>query len=116
MKEISGCRIEKDGKLLLLHKIKWNHWELPGGKIEPGETPEQTAKREAEEETGCKVEIIKYIGFVDFENYKGKKRSHQFKAKIISGEPRVTEPNTFDNIDYIDLNNPKIILAKNLRQ
>lgn len=115
MKEIFGCHIEKNEKLLLLHRIDKNHWELPGGKKEPGETPEQAAKREAEEETGCKIEIIEYIGFVDFETKKGEKRSHQFKAKIISGEPRVTEPETFDKIDYIDIKDPNIKLAKNLR-
>lgn len=115
MKEIFGCRIEKDGKLLLLHRIDKNHWELPGGKKESGETPEEAAKREVEEETSCKVEIIEYLGFVDFETKKSEKRSHQFKANIIKGEPRITEPETFDRIDYIDIKDQNIKLAKNLR-
>lgn len=38
-------------------------WGLPGGKIEPGETPEQGALRELEEETGLKCEgMIAFLG------------------------------------------------------
>lgn len=37
-------------------------WELPGGKIEPGETPEQAAVRETWEETGAKITNVKKMG------------------------------------------------------
>ncbi len=32
-------------------------WSLPGGEYEPGETPEQAAKRESKEEIGVKIEL-----------------------------------------------------------
>jgi 8-oxo-dGTP diphosphatase len=34
------------------------YWEFPGGKIEPGETPEQAALRECLEETGVTAEVL----------------------------------------------------------
>lgn len=40
-------------------------WEFPSGGIEQGETPEQTAVREAFEETGLKISIVKKILFVE---------------------------------------------------
>ena len=50
--QLSGCAIIKEGKLLLIWKKKHNHYEFPGGKVEEGETLEQTAVRETKEEIG----------------------------------------------------------------
>lgn len=42
-------------------------WELPGGKMEFGETPEETVKREVIEETGYKVKIEKMLAYTKTE-------------------------------------------------
>lgn len=59
-------------------------WEPQGGGIENGETPEQCAIREAYEETGFKIKIVKKIA-----EYAGPKTnavdSYVFEGKVISG-------------------------------
>lgn len=43
---------------LLLH-YEFGHWDFPKGKIEPGETKQETALRELKEETGLDVDLEK---------------------------------------------------------
>ena len=55
--------IFKEGKFLVMHNkgIEENLWELPGGRMEFGETAEETLKREMIEETGLVVKPIKLL-------------------------------------------------------
>ena len=53
--------IEQDEKLLLVQEADpdiYGLWNQPAGHVEPGETFEQCALREAREETGCDVELV----------------------------------------------------------
>jgi 8-oxo-dGTP pyrophosphatase MutT (NUDIX family) len=55
-----GVVKNNDGETLFIRR--WDMWDLPKGKMEKGETPEQTALREVKEETGLKeVDIIRKI-------------------------------------------------------
>ncbi|MFH0244250.1 NUDIX domain-containing protein [Streptomyces sp. HK10] len=53
------------GRLLMVRVRERGCWELPGGKIDPGETPRQAAARELREETGQEVapERLRFAGF-----------------------------------------------------
>ena len=50
------------GRLLLERRSDCGWWGLPGGRIEPGETIEQTARREVQEETGLDIVVTGLVG------------------------------------------------------
>ena len=50
------------GRVLLARHIEGNRWLLPGGSVEPGETPADAAVREAWEETGLIVRLTRLVG------------------------------------------------------
>ncbi|WP_236023118.1 (deoxy)nucleoside triphosphate pyrophosphohydrolase [Dictyobacter formicarum] len=61
MKTVTAAILMLNGKILIARRKKGDapehKWEFPGGKIEPGETPEQCLKREMMEEFGVEVEV-----------------------------------------------------------
>lgn len=80
-----GIVIREDGKIAVFNKSNKNEYKLPGGGIEGKENPEIAFKREAMEETGCEVEIIKELGTT--EEYKSlnnfKQISYVYVGKVI---------------------------------
>lgn len=80
-----GIVIREDGKIAVFNKSNKNEYKLPGGGIEGEENPEIAFKREAMEETGCEVEIIKELGAT--EEYKSlnnfKQISYVYVGKVI---------------------------------
>jgi len=101
---LAGCAILGEGGILLLHRTKTGWYELPGGKIDEGETPEETACRELQEELACEVEILRHLGDKDFEEDGYTMGYTWFLAKIKDGhEASVGEPEKFSHCKYISL-------------
>ena len=68
MKARAAAVIIDRGRLLLIHRVKesGDYWVLPGGSVEPGESPEEACVRELKEETGLEIGIVRLI--TRFEN------------------------------------------------
>jgi 8-oxo-dGTP pyrophosphatase MutT (NUDIX family) len=49
-------------EVLLVHRPKYDDWSFPKGKLDPGETDEDAAVREVEEETGVRGELKEELG------------------------------------------------------
>ncbi len=86
--------VEKDGKYLVLLRKSPKIWEFPGGAIEWGESPQQAARRECEEECGLKVAVGKLLGTTSAVYEKGGKLKHAvyivFSGKAVGGKLRLS--------------------------
>jgi 8-oxo-dGTP diphosphatase len=60
-------RDTQDGQqLLLIHRERYDDWSLPKGKLEPGETWPEAARREVAEETGFSVTFLSFAGVTTY--------------------------------------------------
>lgn len=105
------CYIVKDGKVLMLHRVKKkndiNHdkWIGIGGKFEPEEAPEECILREAKEETGLTLTSWQCRGVVTFLQEGGEgEYMYLFTADDFTGE--LTECDEGDlqwvSLDFLD--------------
>lgn len=92
MKVVSAGGVIMHGEQTLLLRTFYGGWVLPKGQVEEGETLQETALREVQEESGLTCRVIKYIGFIRY-NFQGRqsevvqKKVHFYAMEWIDGKP-----------------------------
>lgn len=109
------CYLIKDNKIVVTRYKSGNkkegYYDIPGGKIEEGETSKQTAIREMKEETGINVEnpIFKGKMIIEYPN-----RIFDFNVFVCNeceGEPQEYDENTSEWIEINELLQKEKILS-----
>jgi 8-oxo-dGTP pyrophosphatase MutT (NUDIX family) len=81
-------------------------WALPKGTPQPGETVEQVAVREAQEETGLQVRLIAYIGSISYsfvrEQIRYYKQVRHFLLEAIGGNTALHD-HEYDRVEWFSL-------------
>jgi mutator protein MutT len=87
-------------------------WEFPGGKVEPGETPDQAVVREVAEELGCAVEVTGWLtATVPISESLALRVA---TARLVEGEPEPVEHDTvrwlaveeLDDVEWLEADRP----------
>lgn len=100
----AGVVIIQHNKILLA-KRKGSHgagmWGSAGGHVEFGERPSDTAKREAYEELGIRIEMLQFLCCINYVIEDKHYLDIGFTAKIRSGIPTI-QPKETDRIEVVD--------------
>jgi 8-oxo-dGTP diphosphatase len=119
---VAGVAIVRNGRVLAARRTEpaelAGRWELPGGKVEPGESVEAAAVREIREELDCEIEVVRRLpgeqpltaGFV----------LQAYEATLGSGEPMPREhdairwlaPEDLDGIDWLAAEQPFVAVLR----
>ena len=86
--------IVRDGRIFATQRGygDWKDWwEFPGGKVEPGESPEDALKREIREELATEIEVDELLTTVEYDYPKFHLTMHCYLCTIISGDLTLLE-------------------------
>jgi len=114
---VVGAALVRDGRLLAARRTTppeaAGRWELPGGKVDPGETEDAAVVREVAEELGCRAAVE---GWLDGAQPIGE--THVLRVavcRLVRGEPaagtdhdalRWLGPGELDEVDWLEPDRP----------
>jgi 8-oxo-dGTP diphosphatase len=82
----AGGLVVRDGRVLLVHRPKYDDWSFPKGKRDDGESDEACALREVEEETGFRCELLDELGETTYVDGKGRPKVVRYwRMRVLEG-------------------------------
>jgi len=126
MQTVTCAVMEEKGKIFLARRKPGDRlehkWEFPGGKVEPGETPEQCLKRELREEFGIDVEVGEFLCSSSHAYAHGAITLLAYKTRLVAGaftlhehaEIRWVKPEDLKSFDLSEADIPIAVHVKEL--
>jgi len=105
----AGGVVLRDGAVLLVHRPEYDDWSLPKGKLDPGETWEDAARREVEEETGLDCEPGEEAGRTFYTDSRG--RSKEVRYYRMEPEGEAVARNEVDEVRWVSLEEAATLLS-----
>jgi 8-oxo-dGTP diphosphatase len=104
---------EFDGatQVLVVHRPRYDDWSLPKGKSEDGETDEETAKREVEEETGWQTEIESKLPSFEYTDQNGRPKIVIWFLMRATIETGFDADDEVDEVRWLTFNEAKTLLT-----
>lgn len=89
--EAAGGVVLRDGpagrEVLVVHRVRYDDWSLPKGKLDPGESAERAAVREVAEETEVTATLGTELATSHYEVNGRPKRVRWFRMQAVAGDP-----------------------------
>jgi 8-oxo-dGTP diphosphatase len=99
-------------ELVVVHRPRYDDWSLPKGKLDPGETWEQAALREVEEEVGLRCRLGDELPPVGYRDNKG--RAKAVRYWLMQPEDRAAPFTPNDEVDemrWVDVGEAAALLS-----
>lgn len=123
--EVVAAIIRKEDKLFATQRgygdfKDW--WEFPGGKIEPGETPEKALKREICEELSTEISVDEFLCTVEYDYPQFHLTMHCYFCSLLNEALHLNEheasswlsPDELDNVQWLPADRTVIEMLKRL--
>ena len=108
--DAAGGVVERDGRVLLVHRPRYDDWTFPKGKLDPGESFEDAALREVEEETGVRCTLGRELPATRYE-VNGRPKLVRYWLMIPHEEPGFTPNDETDERRWVTPDEARALLT-----
>jgi 8-oxo-dGTP diphosphatase len=106
-----GVVLDGDGRVVLVHRPKYDDWSLPKGKLAPGESFEEAAMREVEEETGVRCRLVRELPSSRYADAKGRSKVVRYWLMEVEDETGFVPNDEVDELRRLPLDEALALLT-----
>jgi 8-oxo-dGTP diphosphatase len=97
-----GVVLDSSGRVALVHRPRYDDWTLPKGKLDPGESFEDAALREVEEETGLRCRLVRELLAVEYFDQKGRPKVVRYWLMQPEHDPGFVPNDEVDELRWVE--------------
>lgn len=97
----AGGVVARDGLIALVHRPRYDDWTLPKGKLDAGESFEEAALREIEEETGMRARLVRELPETHYE-VRGRPKVVRYWLMEVESDPGFVPNDEVDELRWLE--------------
>ena len=97
----AGGVVARDGLIALVHRPRYDDWTLPKGKLDAGESFEEAALREIEEETGLCARLVRELPETHYE-VRGRPKVVRYWLMEVESDPGFVPNDEVDELRWLE--------------
>jgi 8-oxo-dGTP diphosphatase len=96
-----GVVLDDEGRVVIVHRQRYDDWSLPKGKLDPGESFEEAALREVEEETGLRCSLGDELDPVHYRDNKDRPKVVRYWLMTVEDDPGFVPNDEVDELRWV---------------
>ena len=109
--QAAGCVVRHGGRIAVIHRPRYDDWSLPKGKLDPGETFEQAAVREVEEEIGVRGTLGDELASTEYADRKGRSKIVRYWVMEATDVPAFAPNEEVDELRWLSADEARALLT-----
>ena len=97
----AGGVVVRDGTVAVVHRPRYDDWSLPKGKLDDGESFEDAALREVEEETGLRCTLVRELPAIEYE-VRGRPKLVRYWAMEVEDDTPFVPNDEVDEVRWLE--------------
>ncbi len=107
----AGCVVRHDGLIAVIHRPRYDDWSLPKGKLDPGESFEDAALREVEEEIGVRGTLGEELPPTEYTDHKGRSKIVRYWVMEADDVPEFAPNDEVDEVRWVPADEARAMLT-----